>query len=117
MIRERFQSRQVMQRWLARARKEGVPDAYLGRRETLRYAWNVPVELVIGSGDGAKRVYATMWDISKEGLAIRCHEPISIGTTVRVYVEDPSSLKHYLDGIVDRCVDIVRGFKVVLHGI
>ena len=117
MIKERIQSEQVLQRWLERAREEGIPDAYLGRRKSLRFACIVRVEIEIGTSGGPKRIYSSIRDISEEGLGIHCREPIGLGMSVRVYVEDPSGQTHYLDGIVDHCTDTAWGFKVGIRAI
>jgi hypothetical protein len=108
-----LKSAEVLTEWVADAAAQSESDAYLGKRQTLRYVWPAAIEAVIKPGaPGERKIYVTGRDVSEGGIGLLTRHDVPIGTPIWLRYADDGDKCPWVPGKIVHSTRTVAGYRL-----
>ena len=100
----------IPQSWLDEAQQTGEPDAYIGKRQHVRFSWHADLEVreTSGPGEGLRRPAAAR-NLSDGGMGFFCVFPFEPSTAIEVSVVGEET---GVPAVVRHCTKSGKGYLV-----
>lgn len=99
---------------LARAKREGSPDAHFGKRNHPRFAMGATLVASTRPRDLDLAWSVVMTNISKEGMAIRSDRPVPQGSTIYINDTPAAGTEGWVQVKVMHCAPADDGYLIGL---
>jgi len=104
---------EVVADWVADAAAQDGKDKFLGKRQSLRYVWPAAMEVLVKSRTSRQhRVFATGFDVSEEGMALRARRSLPVGEIVYVRYADDAEREYWVPAEVRYSKRSLNGYRI-----